>query len=71
MKGGYYGYGGPCAPWNDSIIHHYHFTLYALDVEKLELGERFAGADVKAAIEGHVLGQASIMGTYTINPDAK
>ena len=34
MAGNYYGYDGPCPPWNDSIIHHYVFTLYALDVAR-------------------------------------
>jgi phosphatidylethanolamine-binding protein (PEBP) family uncharacterized protein len=27
MEGTYHGYDGPCPPWNDSIVHHYHFTL--------------------------------------------
>ena len=27
MSGDYYGYDGPCPPWNDSIVHHYVFTL--------------------------------------------
>jgi len=27
MEGNYGGYDGPCPPWNDEIIHHYHFTL--------------------------------------------
>jgi Raf kinase inhibitor-like YbhB/YbcL family protein len=29
MKGDYHGYDGPCPPWNDEIVHHYVFTLYA------------------------------------------
>ena len=32
MSGDYFGYDGPCPPWNDEIPHHYVFTLYALDV---------------------------------------
>ena len=32
MGGDYFGYDGPCPPWNDEIPHHYVFTLYALDV---------------------------------------
>ncbi len=71
MAGDYYGYDGPCPPWNDEIIHHYHFTLYALDVERCPVEGAFAGADVLSAIAGHVLGQASVMGTYAIYPDAK
>ena len=68
MEGDYYGYDGPCPPWNDSIIHHYVFTMYALDVDSLPLTGRFGGADVRRAMEGHVLAQASITGTYTLNP---
>ena len=32
MAGNYFGYDGPCPPWNDSILHHYVFTIYALGV---------------------------------------
>lgn len=68
MEGDYYGYDGPCPPWNDSIIHHYVFTVYALDVAQLPVTGRFNGADVRRALQGHVLAQASITGTYTLNP---
>lgn len=68
MEGDYYGYDGPCPPWNDSIIHHYVFTVFALDVPQLDLPARFTGSDVRRAIDGHVLAQAAITGTYTLNP---
>ncbi len=32
MSGEYYGYDGPCPPWNDERLHRYVFTVYALDV---------------------------------------
>ena len=70
MSGNYGGYDGPCPPWNDSRIHVYHFTIYALDVESLGLAGAFTGQDARDALEGHVLGKASHSGTYTINPDA-
>jgi len=70
MSGDYYGYDGPCPPWNDSIVHHYHFTLYALDIAQCPVQGRFGRDEVLAAIKGHVLGQASIMGTYSLNPKA-
>jgi phosphatidylethanolamine-binding protein (PEBP) family uncharacterized protein len=35
MAGNYFGYDGPCPPWNDELPHHYVFTLYALDVRVL------------------------------------
>ncbi|HET6264534.1 MAG TPA: YbhB/YbcL family Raf kinase inhibitor-like protein [Usitatibacter sp.] len=71
MSGDYYGYDGPCPPWNDELPHRYVFTVYALDVERLPLEGRFGGADVRAAVAGHVLAQASITGRYTLNPTVK
>jgi Raf kinase inhibitor-like YbhB/YbcL family protein len=68
MEGDYYGYDGPCPPWNDSLVHHYVFTLYALDVDHLDVDGAFTGADVRAATASHELGRASITGTYTLNP---
>lgn len=68
MEGDYFGYDGPCPPWNDSIVHHYVFTVYALDVAQLPLAGKFGGAEARKAIEGHVLASAAITGTYTLNP---
>jgi len=68
MAGHYFGYDGPCPPWNDERLHHYVFTVYALDTDRLELPEEFTGHDVVKAIEGHILDQASLTGTYTLNP---
>lgn len=71
MGGDYFGYDGPCPPWNDEIAHRYVFTLHALDVTVLALPDRFAGADALAAMQGHVLAQASVTGRYTLNPAVK
>lgn len=68
MQGDYYGYDGPCPPWNDALLHHYVFTLYALDCERCPVDGRFGGPEVLRAISGHILGQASLTGTYTLNP---
>jgi len=70
MEGKYFGYDGPCPPWNDELVHHYHFTLYALNVDQCPIKGDFRSADVLEAMEGHILAQASISGSYTINPDA-
>lgn len=70
MEGKYFGYDGPCPPWNDERLHHYHFTLYALDVDQCPIKGDFRATDVIEAMEGHILTQASISGVYTINPDA-
>jgi Raf kinase inhibitor-like YbhB/YbcL family protein len=71
MAGDYYGYDGPCPPFNDSIVHHYRFTVYALDLARVPVEGRFTRAQVLDAIEGHVLDQATLTARYTINPDAK
>ncbi len=68
MSGDYYGYDGPGPPWNDELLHHYVFTLYALDVDRCDLSGRFGGPEALAAVDGHVLGSAAITGTYTLNP---
>jgi len=71
MSGNYFGYDGPCPPWNDILMHHYVFTLYALDMARCPVSGTFKGPDVLAAIKGHVLGEASLTGIYTLNPDVK
>lgn len=71
MAGTYAGYDGPCPPWNDEIVHRYEFSVIALDVPSLDLPEQFRGADVQQAIEGHILDQASVTATYTLNPDLR
>jgi Raf kinase inhibitor-like YbhB/YbcL family protein len=68
MGGDYGGFDGPCPPWNDELLHHYHFTVYALDIDSLGLEGRFGGTEALAAMEGHVLDKATIVGTYTLNP---
>lgn len=57
------GYGGPCPPPGHGR-HRYYFTLYSLDRGNLGLGRGARRADVEAAVQGHVLAQAQLMGTY-------
>lgn len=71
MAGDYFGYDGPCPPWNDEIAHHYVFTVYALDVARLAVEGGFTGAQARGAMKGHVLAQASITGVYTLNPSVR
>ncbi|MBZ2169655.1 YbhB/YbcL family Raf kinase inhibitor-like protein [Marinobacter sp. F4216] len=71
MGGTYCGYDGPCPPWNDEIIHHYHFEIFALDVDSLGLEGEFDGNAVREAMKGHVLDSARVTGTYTLNPDLR
>ena len=53
-------YGGPCPPIG---THRYFFKLYALDVELPDLA-RPTKAQLLNAMQGHVLEQAELMGTY-------
>ncbi len=65
--GQYFGYDGPFPPFNDSLVHHYVFTLYALDVPRAAVEGAFTGPQVRAAIFKHVLAEATHSGTYTLN----
>ena len=55
------GYGGPCPP---SGTHRYFFKFYALDSE-LTLKPGATRAEVEQAMEGHTIGRAQLMGTYS------
>ena len=69
MAGRYRGYDGPCPPWNDALPHRYHFTLYALDLERCPLpGTDFSGQEVLSAIRGHILGKSAVTVRYSLNP---
>jgi Raf kinase inhibitor-like YbhB/YbcL family protein len=57
------GYGGPQPP-KGTGDHPYVVTLYALNVEKLDLGANTSLSAFKKAIEGKVIGSASITGKY-------
>jgi Raf kinase inhibitor-like YbhB/YbcL family protein len=54
-------YGGPCPPGG---THRYFFKLYALDGE-LDLSEGSSLDTVLASMEGHILAEANLMGTFT------
>jgi len=71
MKGTYRGYDGPCPPWNDMIVHHYRFTVYALSVERTPVEGDFTAPQVLEAIKRHVLAEATLVGTYSLNPGVK
>jgi hypothetical protein len=53
-------YGGPCPPVGR---HRYYHKLYALDT-LLPLMDRLTKAQVEAAMQGHILAQAELVGTY-------
>lgn len=55
------GYGGPCPPPDHT--HFYVFTLYALDT-RLDLPEETKVNELGPALDGHILDQAELMGTF-------
>lgn len=55
------GYGGPCPPGG---THRYFFKIYALDT-MLPIGPGATKAALLKAMEGHVIGQGELMGTYS------
>lgn len=61
------GYGGPCPP---SGTHRYSFHLYALDYAPA-LEKSLRKTEVRKAMEGHILGEAVLTGTYTPQPKKK
>ena len=70
MGGQYHGYDGPAPPWNDERLHHYRFILHALDIDTCPVeGDMFRAEDVLRSIEGHVLAQATLTGTCSLNPE--
>ena len=57
------GYGGPCPPLGDSP-HHYRFTVYALDIDKLDVSEGASPAMIGFAMHRHILAKAVLAVTY-------
>lgn len=57
------GFGGACPPPGDAP-HHYIVTLYALDIEKLDLGEAIPAAQVGYFLNAHKIETASITALY-------
>lgn len=58
-------YGGPCPPSGE---HRYFFKAYALDTT-LDLDADATKANVVAAMDGHILAQAELIGTYEQQPN--
>lgn len=60
------GYYGPCPPAGK--IHHYMFTLYALDVASLDASTPLTARELKSRIAHHVLAIATLTGLYAASP---
>jgi Raf kinase inhibitor-like YbhB/YbcL family protein len=57
------GYSGPCPPPGDRA-HSYRFTLYALDVSTIDLGNRVTRHVVERVMRNHVIARAQLTGRY-------
>ena len=57
------GWGGPCPPQGDKP-HHYIFTIFALDLDKLPVNENTSAPSVGFDLHYHALGKATLTGTY-------
>ena len=57
------GYGGPCPPHRHGI-HHYHFRLLALSVDRLPLGAKPSCRDVEREARKHAIAEATLIGLY-------
>ncbi len=60
---GTYGFGGACPPQGDTP-HRYQFTLFALDVEKLELSKDASAALIGYMLNSHTIEKATLEFTY-------
>ena len=58
------GYGGPCPPKGDKA-HHYHFTIFAVDVDKLNSDVNTSAAIVGFNLHSHTLAKATLTGLYS------
>lgn len=56
-------YGGPCPPIGHGI-HRYNFTVYALDVSKLDINSQTPPLEVEKLVKSHSLAQTTITGLY-------
>ncbi|MFL6720549.1 MAG: YbhB/YbcL family Raf kinase inhibitor-like protein [Sphingomonas sp.] len=57
------GYGGPCPPPGHGP-HHYHFKLYALDVDKLGVSPGAKVKELESAVKPHMIGVGELVGIY-------
>ena len=58
------GYGGPCPP-PGSKPHHYHFVVYALKVDKLDVPANATAAYVGFNLNANALGKAELVAVYS------
>lgn len=69
-------FGGPCPPWNDERLHHYHFNVLAFDTavdpaKTPDSSETAKAAYQRLSASPHLVAKGEIVGTYSLNPKMK
>ena len=69
-------FGGPCPPWNDERLHHYHFMVLALDTPAdnaptADLSLMANSAYEQLSKSPHLVAKGEVVGTYSLNPKMK
>lgn len=57
------GYGGPCPPEGDKP-HHYHFNIYALDIDKIDADQNASAAYIGFNIHFHTMAEGHLLGLF-------
>ena len=63
-------FGGPCPPWNDARIHHYHFIVLALNATPAPVSDKTTAKEMFSRLiaSDALLASGTVIGTYTLNP---
>lgn len=64
-------FGGPCPPWNDKRLHHYHFRVLALPTATVTLPAATTAKQAWQALSPKALAMGEVTGTYTLNMPMK
>ena len=65
-------FGGPCPPWNDERLHHYHFIVLAFDTPAdMKPAESAKAAYAELSASAHLIAKGEVVGTYSLNPKIK
>ena len=57
------GFGGACPPVGHGV-HRYNFSVYALDVEKLNISQKAQPTEVEAEVKKHAIAKSTITGLF-------
>jgi phosphatidylethanolamine-binding protein (PEBP) family uncharacterized protein len=66
-------FGGPCPPWNDARVHHYHFIVLALNTANVTVTDKMTAKEMFGRLidSNALLASGTVIGTYTLNPSLR